>query len=89
MKKYRENHREDINKHIKEYYQKHKDKKSAINKKYYGAHKDTMVTLKSLKQEKIDLIKYLENMLDGTIDDEFVVTGVKQLLERVKSCKYE
>lgn len=89
MKKYRENHREDINRHIKEYYQKHKDKKSAINKKYYDAHKDTMITLKSLKQEKINLIKYLENMLDGTINDEFVVTGVKQLLERVKSGKYE
>lgn len=42
-----------------------------------------------LKKEKIDLIKYLENMLDGTINDEFVVTGVKQLLERVKSGKYE
>ena len=89
MKKYRENNKESINKHIREYYQEYKDKKSAINKKYYDAHKDTMITLKALKQEKIDLIKYLENMLDGTINDEFVVTGVKQLLERVKSGKYE
>lgn len=42
-----------------------------------------------LKREKKDLIKYLESMLDETINDEFVVTGVKQLLERVKSGKYD
>lgn len=40
-----------------------------------------------LKEEK--LINYLESMLDCTINDEFVVTGVKQLLEKVKSGKYE
>lgn len=40
-----------------------------------------------LKEEK--LINYLESMLDGTINDEFAVTGVKQLLEMVKSGKYD
>lgn len=89
MKKYRKNNKESINKHIREYYQEHKDKKSAINKRYYEKHRNKIVSYKGLKTEKGNLIKYLESMLDGTINDEFVVTGVKQLLERIRNNNYE
>lgn len=87
MKKYRENNKEKINKQIKEYYQEHKDKKQEINKRYYDSHKGSFTTITSLKKEKQDLINYLESMLD--VNDEFVVTPVKKLLEKVRSGKYE
>lgn len=39
--------------------------------------------------EKDNLIKYLESMLDGSVNDKFVVVKVKDILERIKSNKYE
>lgn len=41
------------------------------------------------QQHKESLIKYLEDMLDGTINDEFIVVKVKDILEKVRSSKYE
>lgn len=50
MKKYRENNKESINKHIREYYQENKDKKSASNKRYYDKYKDKKVTETNKKE---------------------------------------
>ena len=43
-----------------------------------------MLTL--VKKEK-RLTNWLENMLDGTVKDNFVVVHVKDILERIKSDK--
>lgn len=41
-------------------------------------------------KEKENLIKYLESLLTGKdVIDNFIVIGVKDLLERIKSGKYE
>lgn len=43
-----------------------------------------------LQQEKENLIKYLEDKLTGNkTTDNFIVTGVLDLLEKVRSGKYE
>ena len=41
-----------------------------------------------VKKEK-RLTNWLENMLDGTVKDNFVVVHVKDILERIKSDKYD
>lgn len=43
---------------------------------------EMMLTL--IKKEK-SLTNWLENMLDGTVKDNFVVVHVKDILERIKS----
>lgn len=45
--------------------------------------------LVSCENNNSKLIKYLESMLDGSINDKFVVISVIDLLERVKSGNYE
>lgn len=60
--------------------------------KYYqkgGTYVIPVEIFNDLIGEKEHLIEYLENMLDGTIKDEFIVTGVKYLLNKVRSGKYE
>lgn len=102
MKKYRENHKESINNHIKEYYQEHKDKKREINKRYRDNHKDKVITIKSLKEEKQNLIKYIEDKInmnniylkeetdDENIEYLLIRNDVyKDLLERIKNNNYE
>ena len=41
----------------------------------------------TLETKEKNLISYLENMLDGTVKDNFVVVHVKDILERIKSDK--
>jgi len=43
----------------------------------------------TLETKEKNLISYLENMLDGTVKDNFVVVHVKDILERIKSDKYD
>ena len=46
------------------------------------------IILTLVKKEKA-LTNWLENMLDGTVKDNFVVVHVKDILERIKSNKYD
>ena len=42
-----------------------------------------------LREILSNLTKYLEKMLDGNVFDRFVVVKVEDILERIKSGKYE
>ena len=42
-----------------------------------------------LREILSNLTKYLEKMLDGNVFDRFVVVKVEDILERIKSEKYE
>lgn len=42
-----------------------------------------------LSEKLRNLTKYLEKMLDGNVFDRFVVVKVEDILERIKSEKYE
>lgn len=63
------------------------DNKDTMKKLIFTPKEELIKMILILETEEKNLISYLENMLDGTVKDNFVVVHVKDILERIKSDK--